>query len=160
MNKYIALACLSLLANTVSSQTRGPLRTYKQACNLQQLNHEYAALLQVKRRQFVRNAPAVVFDPALLKDIVEHNRIMEVRNKLFHADPAPCAELVGMSPELRQCRSDPKLLALAIWSAFQTSTKGHCEIQASPEYYSVAVSCSQNYFIVRLQHISVISNEE
>ena len=160
MNNCIAIVCLLLVANTGCSQTRGSLRTFQQACDLQRLNVEYAALLQAKRRQLVPGAPAVKYDSALLKGVVEHNRDMEVSNNLFHADQARCVELVGMNPELWQCRRDPKLLALAIWSLFQASVKGHCEAQASPSYYRVAVSCSQNYFVVRLHPIHVISNEE
>ena len=93
---------------------------------------EYAALLQAKRRQLVPDAPAVVFDAAPLKGVVEHNWVMEASNKLFHADQARCVELMGMNNGLWQCRQNPKLLAQAIWSQFQASVKGHCEAQVRP----------------------------
>ena len=113
-----------------------------------------------KRRQLVPDAPAVVFDASILPDVVRHNHVMEASNRLFHADQAQFFELIGLNPGLWQCRGEPKLLAQAIWEQFQASTKGHCEAQASPGQYRVAVSCSESYFIVRLYPIPVISNEE
>ena len=103
---------------------------------------------------------AVVFDASILPDVVRHNHVMEASNRLFHADQAQFFELIGLNPGLWQCRGEPKLLAQAIWEQFQASTKRHCEAQASPGQYRVAVSCSESYFIVRLYPIPVISNEE
>ena len=160
MIRCIILASLLLVALSVRSQQRGPLPAFKPACNLQQLNKEYAALLQAKRRQLIPDAPAVVFDASILPDVVRHNHVMEASNRLFHADQAQFFELIGLNPGLWQCRGEPKLLAQAIWEQFQASTKGHCEAQASPGQYRVAVSCSESYFIVRLYPIPVISNEE
>jgi len=159
MKRCGACASLLLLALTSSSQNRPVKRVFKPACDVWQLNKEYAALLHAKRQQLTPRAPAVVVEGTMLPDVIRHNQAMEQRDSLYHADRPGQVELVGMNSELWACRRDPRLLAQAIWSQFQASTKGHCEAQANPEHCRVAVSCSQRYFIVRLYRSSVIGKD-
>jgi len=134
MKRFVAFAPILLLALTVSSQNRPVQRLYKPACDLSQLNKEYAALLQAKRQQLMHNAPAVVFDATILPGVIQHNQAMEQRDSLYHADHTDQIEMVGMNSELWVYRRDSRLLAQVVWSQFQVSTKGHCEAQANPEH--------------------------
>ena len=121
---------------------------------LRTLNRAYAHELS-RRRQLRRplppGFPSVRYDSLLLPGTVLHNqRLVTARGALFHDLRQPHAELCGYFPDLLRYRDQPDQLAHAIWQMFDDSKKGHKEIQQDHRYVYVSVSCSEAYFVVRL----------
>ena len=95
--------------------------------------------------------PPVRYDSLLLPGTVLHNqRLVTVGGDLFHDLHQSHAELCGYRSDLMRYRNQPAQLAHAIWQAFDDSKKGHKEIQQNHQYAYVSVSCSDTYFVVRL----------
>lgn len=154
MLKYWFL--FNILLFTVVAYSQKITSVFKPACDLKILNEEYAKLLYAKRRLANPKVQPVVFDVAMLPDATLHNKAMEERGKLYHSDQAQSVELIGMSTELINLQRDPKRIAEHIWTIFNGSVRGHCEAQEDGERYRIAISCSQRYFVVRMQPIPVL----
>ncbi|WBO86403.1 hypothetical protein [Hymenobacter yonginensis] len=151
-----SLLLIGILLFAVDAYSQRPSPAFKPACDLKRLNEEYAKLLYEKRRVTNPKVQPVVLDVAMLLDATLHNKAMDERDKLYHSDQAQSIELIGMSTELINLQRDPKRIAMYIWSMFNSSVKGHCEAQEDGERYRVAISCSQKYFVVRMQPIPVM----
>ena len=123
---------------------------------LRALNKAYVRELVYRRR--LREArpagqPPVRFDSLLLPGTVLHNqRLVNANGGLFHDHQQHHAELIGYAPSMMRYRDQPAQLAHAIWQAFDDSRKGHKEIQQDHRFTHVSVSCSDMYFVVRLDH--------
>ena len=121
---------------------------------LRALNLAYVREL-ARRRQLRQPLPPsfqpVQYDSLLLPGTVLHNqRLVTANGALFHDSQQPHAELCGYSSDLVRYRNQPAQLAHAIWQMFDDSKKGHKEIQQDHQYAYVSMSCSDNYFVVRL----------
>ena len=128
--------------------------TFFPLVELRALNLAYVREL-ARRRQLRQPLPAgrqpVRYDSLLLPGTVLHNqRLVYANGALFHDLHQPHAELCGFSPNLMGYRNQPAQLAHAIWQAFDNSKKGHKEIQQDHQFAFVSVSCSDTYFVVRL----------
>ncbi|RFP66470.1 hypothetical protein D0N36_03740 [Hymenobacter lapidiphilus] len=151
-----SLLLIGVLLFAVDAYSQRPSPAFKPACDLKRLNEEYAKLLYAKRRLVNPKAKLVVFDVAMLSNATLHNKAMDERDKLYHSDQAKSVELIGMSTEFINLQRDPKRIAEHIWTIFNSSFKGHCEAQEDGERYRIAISCSQKYFVVRMQPIPVM----
>ena len=121
---------------------------------LRALNRAYMREL-ARRRQLRQPLPPsfqpVQYDSLLLPGTVLHNqRLVTANGALFHDHQQPHAELCGYSSDLMRYRDQPAQLAHVIWQMFDDSKKGHKEIQQDHQYAYVSVSCSDAYFVVRL----------
>ena len=103
------------------------------------------------RRALIAHQQSVQYDSLLLPGTVLHNqRLVTANGALFHDLQQPHAELCGYRSDLMRYRNQPAQLAHAIWQAFDDSKKGHKEVQQDHQYGFVSVSCSDTYFVVRL----------
>ena len=121
---------------------------------LHALNLAYVREL-ARRRQLRQPLPLsfqpVQYDSLLLPGTVLHNqRLVTANGALFHDFQQPHAELCGQFSDLMRYRNQPAQLAHAIWQMFDDSKKGHKEIQQDHQYAYISVSCSDTYFVVRL----------
>lgn len=121
---------------------------------LRALNRAYVRELS-RRRQLRQPLPSsfqpVQYDSLLLLGTVLHNqRLVNANGALFHDLQQPHAELCGYRSDLMRYRNQPAQLAHVIWQMFDDSKKGHKEIQQDHQYAYVSVSCSDTYFVVRL----------
>jgi hypothetical protein len=94
-------------------------------------------------------APAVRFDVNMLPGAVFHNQRMVAKDSLYHDYLTFHAELVGYLIDIEEFRDNPKKLARYIWSRFDKSAH-HAAIQRDAALCYVSVSCSEHYFVVRL----------
>ncbi|MET4073616.1 hypothetical protein [Hymenobacter sp. UYCo722] len=121
---------------------------------LRALNLAYVRELSRRRQLRLPLPPSlqpVQYDSLLLPGTVLHNqRLVTVNGDLFHDHQQPHAELCGYRSDLMRYRNQPAQLAHAIWQAFDDSKKGHKEVQQDHQYAFVSVSCSDTYFVVRL----------
>ena len=122
---------------------------------LKALNVAYVQEL-ARRRQLRQplppGQPSVRFDSLLLPGTVLHNQrlVSAPHGALFHDLQQPHAELCGYCSDLMRFRGQPAQLAHAIWQQLDNSKKGHKEVQQDHQYDYVSVSCSDTYFVVRL----------
>jgi hypothetical protein len=154
----IGLVCCTVLmsvsvpaASGISKTPPTPPRTsyFKPPCDLQALNNEYAVALMYKRRFASPLAPAVHFDSNMLAGTVLHNQHMAEQDSLFHDYLSFHAELVGALIDVEEFRDNPRKLARYIWTRFDKSPH-HAAIQRDAALCYVSVSCSNRYFVVRL----------
>ncbi len=95
----------------------------------------------------------VRFDSLLLPGTVLHNqRLVNANGGLFHDHQHPHNELIGYASSMMRHREQPAQLAHVIWQAFDDSKKGHKEVQQDHRFAHVSVSCSDTYFVVRLDY--------
>ena len=126
--------------------------------DLRALNLAYVQ--ELSRRRQHRQAlgphqPPVRYDSLLLPGTVLHNqRLATANGALFHDLQQPHAELCGYRSDLVRYRNQPAQLAHAIWQQFDNSKKGHKEVQQDHQFTRVSVSCSDTYFVVRLDRQS------
>ncbi|WP_345122562.1 hypothetical protein [Hymenobacter antarcticus] len=127
----------------------------------------YAYVRELSRRRLLRQPlpqsyQPVQYDSLLLPGTVLHNqRLVTANGALFHDLRQPHAELCGYFSDLMRYRNQPVQLAHAIWQMFDDSKKGHKEIQHDHQYAYVSVSCSDTYFVVRLdRHPSTPTHAE
>ena len=123
-------------------------RSFKPLCDLETLNAEYAAALNYKRRLACPKARSVYFDRNLLFGTVLHNQRMAQYDSLYHYLTFH-AELAGSMPYTDEYKDNPRKLARYIWTRFNDSP-GHAAIQRDTSLRFVSISCSDKYFIVRL----------
>ena len=124
------------------------------ACDLTQLNVAYVAELNHQRKLVNPKAKLVQVDAAMLPSTILFNAVLQQRDSLFHDKSHQNVELVGMSSDLRLQSTDPQLLAKYIYHCFAQSAMGHCEAQDDFTLCHVAISCSENYFVVRLNIVA------
>ena len=138
-------AAVALPANTI---------TFYPLVELRALNLAYVRELSRRRKLRLPLPPSfqpVKYDSLLLPGTVIHNqRLVTANGDLFHDHQQPHAELCGYRSDLMRYRNQPVQLAHAIWQAFDDSKKGHKEVQQDHQYAYVSVSCSDTYFVVRL----------
>ena len=125
---------------------------------LHALNLAYVREL-ARRRQCRQPLPPsfqpVQYDSLLLPGTVLHNqRLVTANGELFHDYQQPHAELCGYRSDLMRYRNQPVQLAHAIWQQLDNSKKGHKEVQQDHQFTRVSVSCSDTYFVVRLDRQS------
>ncbi len=128
--------------------------TFRPLVDLQALNLAYVREL-ARRRQLRQALPPgvrpVQYDSLLLFGTVLHNqRLVNANGDLFHDFKQPHSELCGYRSDLMRYRDQPAQLAHAIWQQFDNSKTGHKEIQQDHQFAHVSVSCSDTYFVVRL----------
>lgn len=162
MRSLFFLTSLWLLNPTAMSNPQvfsPPNRSFTPLCDLESLNVEYAAALNYKRHLACPQARPVVFDRNLLFGTVLHNQRMAQKDSLYHY-PTFHAELVAAYINCVECRSNPRKLARYIWTRFNDSP-AHAAIQRDTTLRFVSISCSEKYFIVRLDdHPSVRHQDE
>lgn len=133
---------------------RPPGLVFRPLVEFKALNAAYVQEL-ARRRRIRQPLPAgqkpVQFDSLLLPGTVLHNqRLVTANEGLFHDLRQPHAELCGYRSDLMRFRNQPAQLAHAIWQQLDDSKTGHKQIQQNHEYTYVSVSCSNTYFVVRL----------
>ena len=133
---------------------RPPALVFCPLVELNALNADYIQELS-RRRRIRQPLPAgqlpVRFDSLLLPGTVLHNqRLVTTSEGLSHDLRQPHAELCGYRSDLMRFRNQPAQLAHAIWRQLDDSKTGHKQIQQNHEYAYVSVSCSDTYFVVRL----------
>ena len=138
----------------VAKVARPPVLAFCPLVELKALNAAYVQEL-ARRRQLRQPLPAgqlpVQFDSLLLPGTVLHNqRLVTANEGLFHDLRQHHAELCGYRSDLMRFRNQPAQLAHAIWQQLDDSKTGHKEIQQNHQYTHVSVSCSDTYFVVRL----------
>ena len=121
---------------------------------LRTLNLAYVRELARRRQRRQPLPPSlrpVQYDSRLLPGTVLHNqRLVTANGALFHDHQQPHAELCGYRSGLMRYRNQPVRLAHAIWQQLDDSKTGHKEVQQNHQYAYVSVSCSDTYFVVRL----------
>lgn len=154
----IGIVCCTVLmgvsvmaaSGTSKLPTTPPRSSYfKPPCDLQALNNEYAEALMYKRRIASPSVPAVHFDGNMLVGTVLHNQRMMEQDSLFHDYLSFHAELVGALIDTEEFRDNPLKLDRYIWTRFDKSPH-HAAIQRDASLCYVSVSCSNRYFVVRL----------
>ncbi|WP_139921427.1 hypothetical protein [Hymenobacter sp. DG01] len=144
----------------VAGLSVNPASYFRPPCDLLELNREYVGALNYKRHQALASAPIVRFDSNLLFGTVQHNQRMQEQDSLFHDYATFHAELVGGIADVEPYRNNPRKLAHYIWSRFNASPK-HAAIQQDVALQYVSISCSSNYFVVRLDtHPSKLHRDE
>ena len=134
-------------------------RPFKPLCDLEALNVEYVAALNYKRHIACPKARPVIFDRNLLLGTVLHNQRMAQKDSLYHY-PTFHAEMCGSYIECTDCKDNPRKLARYIWTRFNDSPP-HAATQRDTSLRFVSISCSNKYFIVRLDdHPSVRHPDE
>jgi hypothetical protein len=123
-------------------------RSFEPLCDLEALNVEYAAALNYKRRLACPTARSVYFDRNLLLGTVLHNQRMAQKDSLYHYQTFH-AELAGSHINADECRGNARKLARYIWTRFNESP-AHAATQRDTSLRFVSISCSEKYFIVRL----------
>lgn len=122
---------------------------FKPPYDLQALNAEYATALMCERRLASTQAPDIRFDANMLTGTVLRNQHMVEKDSLFHDYLSFHAELVGYLIDIEEFRNNPRQLARYIWTRFAQSPK-HAAIQRDASLCYVSVSCSNHYFVVRM----------
>lgn len=143
------------------AQVKPTAPAFVPACDLQELNREYIIALNHVRHQLDPNAPLVRFDPALFVLTVLHSAKMEQTDSLYHASGLGlrnAAELVGTKYPIQI--QDVKKLVKFVLTSLQNS-EPHCELQSNTNYIYVAISSTENYYVVRLSDTpSVVWKDE
>ena len=132
---------------------------------LHALNLAYVQELSRRRQHrqaLIAHQQLVQYDSLLLPGTVLHNqRLVTANGELFHDYQQPHAELCGYRSDLMRYRNQPVQLAHTIWQQLDNSKKGHKEVQQDHQFTRVSVSCSDTYFVVRLdRHITTSTKAE
>lgn len=140
--------------------TTVPAFYFKPLCDLQVLNSEYADALTYQRQLAATAARPVLADPNQLFGTVLHNQRIAEKDSLHHDYLTFHAELVGTLIDADEFRSSPRKLAHYIWNRFNNSPH-HAIIQRDTSLRYVSISCSNRYFVVRLDdHPSIRIKEQ
>ena len=82
--------------------------------------------------------------------VLHNQRLVTTNAGLFHDHQQPHAELCGYRSDLMRFRNQPAQLAHIMWQQLNDWKTDHKEFQQDHRYAHVSVSCSDTYFVVRL----------